>query len=133
MKISFLGDASNESPVRFKVRIKRENNFHALGTPIAQGKMRSGDNILVPVDIPAGRPGPPSICVGTATGRTCRPAISTLFLLDANGQILTTERGDTAAPERVVVSAPAAGRYYLFIDAFEVYKRDNYRLYQRLE
>lgn len=133
MKISLAGDSSNESPVRFKMRIKRENQLSDRRKPIAQGVVRQGDNALIPIVIPAGKTRATFDLRWERDWTTLPSSDIDMYLLNANGDLLSVDGATLNSPERVVLESPTPGTYYLFIDALEVYQRDAYKLYLRLE
>lgn len=133
MKITLAGDYSNEAPVRCRMSIKRENQLVDRRKPIAQGAVRSGDNALIPVAIPAGKTRATFDLRWNRDWASFPTSDIDMYLLDANGQLLSLDGATANSPERIVLESPAAGNYYLFIDAFELYKTDQYKLYMRLE
>jgi hypothetical protein len=133
MKLSLIGDYSNESPVRFKVRLTRENDRPARRHSIASGRLGIGDDALIPVEIPAG--------VKQATFDLSFDRDWTRFptsdmdmlIVNPNFEIESDAGATLNAPERAVVQNPAPGTWHVLINAFEVYKPDSYELFLTTE
>ena len=134
MKLSLIGDYSNEAPVvSFKVRITRENFRQPLRRPIARGIIKTGEAVTIPVDIPAG--------VTTATfdldwlrkwNRFPTSDID-MIIYDPDLNVASFDGATGNAPERVVIANPAEGTWYVYIEAYEVYRPDPYKLYLTIE
>ncbi|HEY74906.1 MAG TPA: S8 family serine peptidase [Thermoflexia bacterium] len=133
MKLSLIGDFSNEAPVSFRVRITRENFRQPLRHPIATGYIEMGDAFLIPVEIPEG--------VGTATfdlvwhrdWSKFPTSDIDMFILDPDFNLASVDGVSGNAPERAVIESPAAGTWWVYIEGYEMYARDFYRLYLTLE
>ena len=134
MKLSLIGDYSNESPVSFKVRITRENKLaRPDGDRVANGVIKMNDSLLVPVIVPGG--------VSTATfdllwhrDWSMFPTSDVDMYLFNPSLALTSVDGATSnAPERAIIENPTPGTWYVLINGYEVYKPDNFDLYMKLE
>jgi hypothetical protein len=131
MKVSLAGDFSNESPVSFKMRVTRENAGIQRGTVIAKAAINMGDAVVVPVDIPAG--------VSAATfdlffahNWTKFPTSDIdMLIFDPGANLVSTDGATLNAPERAVIANPAAGTWFVYIQGFEMYSKDNLVLYMK--
>jgi len=134
MKLSLIGDYSNEAPVvSFKVRITRENFRQPLRRPIARGIIKTGEAVTIPVDIPAG--------VTTATfdldwlrkWNHFPTSDIDMIIYDPDLNVASFDGATGNAPERAVIADPAEGTWYVYIEAYEVYRPDPYKLYLTIE
>ena len=132
MKLSLIGDFSNEAPVRFRVRITRENFRQPLRNPVASGHIEMGDVFLIPVEIPDG--------VTTATfDLTWRRDWSRyptsdidMWIFDPAFNLASWQGVSGNAPERAVIENPEAGTWWVYIEGYEMYLPDRYSLYLTL-
>ena len=133
MKITLLGDSVNESPVKLKARVIRDNHRAPLANRIANGVIKPDDFLEFEVQIPAG--------ITTATfdlnwhrDWSAFPTSDLdLYLFDADFNLLTVEAATLNAPERAILHNPAPGTYLLMVHGFEVNKSDQYELFLRLD
>jgi serine protease AprX len=133
MKLSLIGDYSNEDPVSFRVRIRRENFAEPLQNRVANGVIKDGDSLWVPVEIPEG--------AGTATFDLTWHRDWSMFptsdvdmiLFDPNGALASFAGATGNAPERAIIDAPLPGTWYVLIDGYEIYKPDNWDLFLNIE
>jgi len=56
-----------------------------------------------------------------------------MLIFDPSFDLVSVDGATGNAPERAVIDFPAAGTWYILIDAYEMYKPDNYDLYLTLE
>ncbi len=133
MKLTLAGDYSNEAPVSFKVRITRENLRQPLSDPVAMGKIKMGESAVIPVEIPAG--------AATATfdldwlfkWDKFPTSDIDMFIFDPGFNLVSTAGVSGNAPERAVISGPAPGTWWVYIDGYELYTPDLYRLFVTIE
>jgi hypothetical protein len=132
MKLTLIGDYSNEDPVSFKVKITRENEREPLDKKarISNGEIKYDTWIEVPVEIPEG--------TTTATfDLTWHREYNDFPTSDLDMYILGPEfnfDGATGnAPERAILVDPIPGTYLVLIYGYDVNKPDNYDLYLTLE
>ncbi len=134
MKLSLIGDYSNEDPVSFRVRITRENYRVPLHPRyrIASGVIKMGDTIAMPVTIPEGTNAATFDLLWARDWSKFPTSDIDVILVSPSGGFVWS--GATAnAPERAIVVAPEAGEWLVIIDAYEVNRSDNYSLYLILE
>ena len=133
MKLSLIGDFSNEAPVSFRVRITRENFRQPLRHPIASGPIGMGDVMLIPVEIPEGT----TTATFDLTWRRDWSKFPTsdidMFILDPDFNVASTQGVSGNAPERAVIEEPAAGTWWVYIEGYELYRPDFFKLYLTLE
>ncbi len=133
MKLSLIGDYSNEDPVSFRLRITRENKAKLPTNRIANGLLQTGGYAVVPVAIPDG------VSVATFDLRFGRDwakfptSDMDLLVFNPNFDLVSIDGATLNAPERAVIQAPVAGTWWVLIDAYEVWKPDNYDLFLTLE
>ena len=133
MKLSLIGDFSNEAPVSFRVRITREGFGQLPRAPIAGGPIRMGDVFLIPVDIPEG--------ASTATfdlrwWRDCSRFPTSdidMLIFDPSFSLASFDGASGNAPERAVIENPEAGTWWVYVEGYEMYLEDIYGLYLTLE
>jgi hypothetical protein len=134
MKLGLIGDYSNESPISFKVRITRENNRQPLENRVANGNIKNGDTIFVPVEIPEGVTAATFDLTWHRDWSKFPTSDLDMLLYDPNGDLAWADELDEGtgnAPERAVIADPMPGTWTVVIEAFDVemYKPDNYNLY----
>ena len=134
MKLTLMSDMSNEDSVSFKVRILRENFKEQTGGRVDNSGLKTGEYNIIPVEIPEGTS---SATFDLVWNRDWSKFPTTDLDLLVFGPDFSLVNGDGAswnAPERAVVTDPAAGTWYLFVDGFELYGfPDNYDLFMTLE
>jgi hypothetical protein len=133
MRLTLIGDYSNESQVSFKVRVTRENDRKKLGNRVSNGVIKSGDMIVVPVEVPGGT----NVATFDLTWNRDWSKFPTsdidMLIFGPDFGLVSFDGATLNAPERAAISDPVAGTYYVLIDAYELYKPDNYDLYLTLE
>ncbi|MCA9924750.1 MAG: S8 family serine peptidase, partial [Anaerolineales bacterium] len=133
MKVSLAGDYSNESPVSFKVRITREQ----LRTPqtgfYAIGRIRMGSSALIPVDVPAGVSEMTLDLVWGRDWSTFPTSDIEMFVYDPAFNLVSLDGATFNAPERAVITNPTAGTWYVFVDGYEMYRTDRYKLFVTMD
>jgi hypothetical protein len=134
MKLSLIGDYSNESQVSFKVRVTRENFRTPPKHPVSSGVIKMGDAFIVPVDVPEG------VSVATFDLEWHRKwdkfptSDIDMYFFDPQGDFVFQFDGATGnAPERSVIVDPVPGTWYVLIESYEMYKPDLYELFLTLE
>jgi hypothetical protein len=133
MKLSLLGDYSNESPVSFKVRITRENYAPPKTGLVASGNIKMGDTFFIPVEIPEGTSQATFDLVWNRDWSMFPTSDLDLILLDPEGNLASIDGATLNSPERAVITDPMAGTWTAIVDGFEMYKPDMYWLYVMLE
>jgi hypothetical protein len=133
MKLSFVGDWVAESPVSFKVHIKRENRAEPLENRIANGVIKNGDALFIPVQIPDGV----SRATFDATWHRDWTMFPTsdidMFVLDPDWNLASLDSITMNAPERAVIEAPVAGEWLVVLEGYLIYKPDNWDLFLNME
>ncbi len=133
MKLSLIGDYSNEAPVSFKVRLTRENYREPLGNRIANGNIKTDDMTVVPVQIPEGA----SLATFDLTWHRDWSKFPTadvdMLILDPDFALASIGGATMNAPERAVITAPSAGTWYVLILGYSVNHPDNFDLYLDIE
>jgi hypothetical protein len=133
MKLTLSGDFVNESPVAVRARIVRENLKHPLCKPIARLPLEDTDSdTILFADVPAGT----ARATFDLTWRrdwSRFPTSDIDLVLVSPSDELVLDGATLHAPERAVVTAPEAGSWLVFVDAFELPKPDVARLYLKLD
>lgn len=133
MKLSLIGDYSNEEQVSFKVRITRENERPRLTGRIFSAELETGDGFLIPVDIPEG--------TSTATfdlswhrGWNKFPTSDIdLLIYNPSFTLVSVDGATMNAPERAILYDPEPGTWWLLIMGYEVNKPDNLDVFMTLK
>jgi hypothetical protein len=133
MRLSLIPDYSNESPVSFKVRVKREDKRQPLTDPVASGVIKSGEAFLMPVDIPEGTSQATFDLTWHRDWTKFPTSDLDMLILDDGFNLISVDGASINAPERATLYAPAPGTYYVYFEAYETYKPDNYNLYVTLK
>jgi hypothetical protein len=133
MKLSLLGDYSNEAPVSFKVRVTRENYKERLEGRVANGVIKSDDVIVVPVEVPEGASMATFDLTWHRDWNSFPTADLDLLILDSEFNLVSVDAATLNAPERAIIEAPAAGMWYALIMAYQVDHPDNYDLHVNIE
>jgi len=133
MKLSLIGDFSNESPVSFEVRVCRENFRQPLRNPYATGAFSgSGDFDFVFYPMPDG--------VSKATfdldwhrkWDKFPTSDMDMYIVDSLSNVYY-DGVSMNAPERTVIYDPPAGTYLVYIEGYEMYRPDTWKLFVTLE
>lgn len=135
MKVSLVGDYSNEALVSFKMRVTREEYRQPLSKKnrIGNGGIKMADSYVFTVEIPEG--------VTTATFDLLWNRDWTKFptsdidmlIFDSDFGLVSFDGATSNAPERAILETPPAGIYYILVDGYEVNKSDNFDLYLTLD
>jgi hypothetical protein len=133
MKLSLIGDYSNEAPVSFKVRITRENFRDRLANRLDNGVIRRADSIVVPVEIPNGTSAATFDLTWLWDWSRFPTSDLDMLVYTPDFSLASIEGATGNAPERATITAPTAGTWYVVVDAYEVYLPDYYGLYMTLE
>ena len=132
MKLSLIGDYSNEAPVSFKVRITHENERPRLKGRIFNAKIETEDMFVIPVVIPEGT----SEATFDLTWHRGWDKFPTsdidLVIIDPSGTV-SFDGATMNAPERAILQSPMAGTWLLFIVGYEVNKPENLDLFMKLK
>jgi subtilisin family serine protease len=133
MKLSLVGDYSNEAPVSFKVRVTRENFREPLENRVANGVIKTDDTMVIPVEIPEGATMATFDLTWHRDWNSFPTADLDLLLFDPTLALVSLDAATLNAPERAVIDAPAAGTWYAMILGYQVDHPDNYDLYLNIE
>jgi subtilisin family serine protease len=133
MKVTLVGDYSNESPVSFKMRVTRESDGINRGKVIADSPIDMGDVVIVPVDIPSGVTAVTFDTVFTRNWSKFPTSDIDMLIFDSDFNLISFEGATLNAPERAVIENPAAGTYYVYIEGFEMYRNDHFKLWMKME
>ncbi len=133
MKLSLGGADWNEAPVSFKVRIVRENFRAPLQNRIANGVIKMGDVVLVPVNIPPGTTRATFDLVWRRDWSMFPTTHASMFIYDPDRKLASTQGARSNAPEHAVIASPVAGTWYVRIRGYTAFKPDNYDLYLTLD
>jgi subtilisin family serine protease len=135
MKLSLVGDYSNESPVSFKVRVTRENLREPLSIKnrIANGVIKMADAQWYAVEIPEGTTMATFDLVWGRDWASFPTSDIDMIIFDPTFAIASFDGATANAPERAILEDPVAGTWYILIDGYEVNKSDNFDLYLTLD
>jgi hypothetical protein len=135
MKLSLVGDYSNESPVSFKLRIVRENLREPLDVKnrVESGVIKMADNYVFPVEIPEGTMTATFDLVWNRDWASFPTSDIDMIIFDPTGALASLDGATANAPERAIINMPMAGTWYVMVDGYEVNKSDNFDLYLNLE
>lgn len=131
MKLSLIGDYSNEAPVSFKVQVTRENLRKPLTNPVFSDFIEMGDTFVVPVEIPAGTTWATFDLTWKRDWSQFPTSDLDMLLYDPAFNLVSLDGATGNAPERASVEAPAAGTWYVLINGYQVERRDRFSLFVR--
>jgi hypothetical protein len=131
MKVSLVGDFSNESPVSFKMRVTRENDGLKRGRLLASSDIGMGDAFVIPVDVPAGLGSVTFDTVFTRNWTKFPTSDIDMLIFDPDLNLVSIDGATLNAPERAVIENPAAGTWYIYIEGFEMYRKDHFKLWMK--
>lgn len=129
MKLSLVGDYSNEAPVSFRVRVTRENLRMPLTDPVATGIIDMGGSALIPVEVPAGASTATFDLTWVRDWSEFPTSDIDMFVYDPYFNLVSLAGATGNAPERAIIDTPAPGTWYIYVDAYEVYRPDLYNLF----
>jgi hypothetical protein len=135
MKLSLVGDYSNESPVSFKVRITRENFRVPLSykNKIGNGHINMSDSEWYAVEIPEGT----TTAIFDLTWYRDWSKFPTsdidMIIFDPNLDLASIDGATANAPERAIIENPMAGTWFVLVNGYEINMKDYYNLYLTLE
>lgn len=133
MKLSLIGDYSNESPVSFKVRITRENNREPLKNPVASNMIKMGDSFVAPVEVPDGTSSVTFDLNWLRKWDLFPTSDLDMLVFDPNLNLASLDGATGNAPERVVIDSPEAGTWYIVVDGYELTLPDTFNLFATFE
>ena len=133
MKVTLIGDYSNEAPVSFKMRVTRENFKPLLHGLVAEADIKMGDTFVVPVEIPENTDKATFDLTFRRNWTKFPTSDIDMLLFDPEFNLAATDGASLNAPERSVISEPMAGTWYVYIDGFEMYRPDHFKLFMNLE
>jgi len=134
MKVSLIADYANEMPVEFKLRITRQQERNPdKEKPVAQSIINMGDVISVPVEIPAGTSQATFDLVWNRDWLKFPTSDMDLLIYSPDKKLASLDGVTWNAPERVVITDPVPGVWWVQIEAREIYKTDLFRLYLQTE
>jgi hypothetical protein len=115
------------------LRVIRENRRKPLAKPVAEGVIKSGNSRLIPVTISAGVSRATFDLVWIRDWSRFPSSDIDMIILDPSGQVVSTAGATLNAPERAVVENPVPGQWQVLVQAAEMYRPDNFKLYLRTE
>jgi hypothetical protein len=133
MKLTLIGDYSNEAPVSFKVRITRENDREPLENRIANGAIKMGDSIWIPVEVPDGATSATFDLVWHRDWSKFPTSDVDMIIFSPDFGSYSIDGATGNAPERAIIQAPSPGTWWVLIDGYEIHKTDNYDLFLRID
>ncbi len=134
MKLSMIGDSSNEEAVSFKVRITRENDRMPWKRDrITRQKINQDDSILIPVEIPDGVAKATFDLEWNRNWSRFPTNDLDMYVFDPDGALVSFDAATANSPEREVVENPMAGMWYVQVDGYEVFKKDRFSVYLTTE
>jgi hypothetical protein len=133
MRLSLIGDYSNEAQVSFKVRVTRENFREPLSGPVASDWIEMGEVVLIPVDIPAGTTTATFDLDWRRKWNKFPSSDIDMVIFDPTFAPVSFAGATGNAPERAIVDTPAEGTWYVYIEGYEMYLPDYYELFVTLE
>lgn len=133
MKVSLIGDYANETRVRFKMRITRENYRVPPHNPIFEADLEMGDAFVIPVEIPAGTSTATFDLTWKRTWNNYPTSDIDLLVFDPDFNLVSLDGATLNAPERAVVADPVAGTWQVFVLGSEMYRPDHFKLFVKTE
>ncbi|MEA3326002.1 MAG: S8 family serine peptidase [Chloroflexota bacterium] len=135
MKLSLIGDYSNEAPVSFKVRITRENFREPLSVKnrVANAVIKMADAIWYAVEIPEGTTTATFDLTWVRDWSKFPTSDIDMIIFDPTFALASVDGATGNAPERAVLYDPMPGTWYVLVDGYEVNKSDYFNLYLTLE
>jgi hypothetical protein len=133
MKVTLIGDYSNEAPVSFKMRVRRENFKPPLHGKIAEADIEMGDTFIIPVEIPENTAQATFDLTFRRNWTKFPTSDIDLLLFDPEFNLAAFDGATINAPERSVLTEPMAGTWYVYIEGFEMYWPDHFKLFMNLE
>lgn len=133
MKVTIVGDYSNESPVSFKMRVIRENSGINRGRRVVRGNISMGESIAIPVEI---RPGVSTAIFDLLWKRNWQKFPTSdidMLIYDPDSNLVSLDGATQNSPERAVIENPVPGTWTVVIDGYEMYVKDNFKLMLKLE
>ena len=129
MKLTLVGDSSNESQISFKVRITRENNLEPKSGLTAAGIIDMGDTYLIPVDVPEGLNAVVFDLEWLRNWQHFPTSDIDMVIYDPDLNLATLDGATGNAPERAIVYDPVAGTWYVYIEGYEMVRPDIFKLF----
>ncbi|MCL7455419.1 MAG: S8 family serine peptidase, partial [Anaerolineae bacterium] len=133
MKLSFVGDWVAESPVSFKVHIMRENYAEPLENRVANGVIKNGDALFIPVQVPEGASRATFDLTWHRDWSMFPTSDIDMWVLDPDWNLASVESITMNAPERAVIDNPMPGEWMVVLDGYLIYKPDNWDLFVNIE
>jgi hypothetical protein len=133
MKVSLIGDYSNEVPVRFKMRIRRENYRVPPRNPAFEGELNKGEAFVIPVEIPEGTSTATFDLAWNRTWAKYPTSNIDLLVFGPDFNLASLDGATLNAPERAVVADPVAGTWQVLILGSEMYRPDHFKLFVKTE
>lgn len=133
MKVTLIGDYANEAPISFKMRITRENLKPPLQGLIAEADIKMGDAFVIPVEIPENTDKATFDLTFRRNWTKFPTSNIDMLLFDPEFNPAAFDGATLNAPERSVVSEPMAGTWYVYIEGFEMYWPDHFKLFMNLD
>jgi hypothetical protein len=133
MKLSLIGDYSNEAPVSFKVGITRENERPRLTDRIFSAEIETDDLFAIPVDIPEGTEMATFDLTWHRGWNKFPTSDIDLMIFNPDGAPVSYDGATMNAPERAILYTPVAGTWWLLIVGYEVNKPDNLDVFMTLK
>jgi hypothetical protein len=134
MKLSLIGDYSNEAPVSFKVRITRENDkTRPQGDLVDRGWIKADDSLVVPVEIPNGVTKATFDLLWHRDWSRFPTNDLDMIVFDPAFNPVSFDGATSNAPERAIIGDPSPGTWWILVDGYEVHRPDKYKLYVKLE
>jgi subtilisin family serine protease len=134
MKISLVGDFANEAAISFKLRMLRQQDLPSKPEqPIAKSVLKSGNSYRLPVEVPDGLSRVTFDLVWHRDWRKFPTSDIDLLVYDPAGSLASTQGATGNAPERVEIIDPIPGTWTISIEAIELHKPDQFRLFMETE
>lgn len=135
MKLTLIGDYSNEAQVSFRVRIIRENELtRPEGERISSGMVKQDEETWIPVEIPEGTSAATFDLLWHRDWSKFPTSDVDMYFFDPTFAFVPVFDGATGnAPERAILEEPMPGTWYVVLVGYELNKPDNYDLYLKLE
>jgi hypothetical protein len=133
MKVTMIGDYTNEAQVSFKMRITRENFKPSPQGMIAEAQIKMGNTFVIPVEIPENTDLATFDLLYHRNWTKYPSSDIDMLLFDPEFKLARWDGATLNAPERSTISEPAAGTWYAYIYGFEMYRPDHFRLFMKLE
>lgn len=133
LKLTLAGDATNQSQIRYRLHVTREGYRQPPSVVTSSYVMYSGDAYTSWLNIPAGTR-KLTLDLDWAQKWDRYPSNDIdLVVFDPSGNLYSLDGASFNAPERAVITSPAAGLWSVMVIAYEMFVPDTVNLYAKRE